>query len=89
MAIQMNIGEAKTRLSELVAATERGEEVVLARAGRPVAKLVVIDVEAERQRIREKRLAFFGSLKGAFPDDIDWTAPTFTEEELDSFERPF
>ncbi len=37
---QVNIYEAKTQLSRLVAAVERGEEVVIARAGRPVVKLV-------------------------------------------------
>jgi prevent-host-death family protein len=40
MAREVNIHEAKTQLSRLVAAAEAGEEVVIARAGRPVAKLV-------------------------------------------------
>ena len=81
MAIQMNIGEAKTRLSELVAATERGEEVVLARAGRPAVKLVLVDGEGERDRIAAKRRAFFGSLKGQISDDVDWFEP-MSEEDL-------
>lgn len=34
--------DAKTRLSELVAAAERGEEVVLARNGQPAARIVAI-----------------------------------------------
>lgn len=34
--------EAKTRLSELVAAAERGEEVFIARDGRPAARLVAV-----------------------------------------------
>lgn len=38
--IQVNVHEAKTRLSELLKAVEEGEEVVIARAGTPVAKLV-------------------------------------------------
>jgi len=38
--MQMNIAEAKAKLSELVAAAERGEEVVLARGGHPVVRLV-------------------------------------------------
>lgn len=37
---QVNIYEAKTQLSRLVAEVERGEEIVIARAGRPVVKLV-------------------------------------------------
>jgi prevent-host-death family protein len=37
---QVNIHEAKTRLSELIVAVEAGEEVVIARAGKPVVRLV-------------------------------------------------
>ena len=36
----MNVAEAKAKLSELVAAAERGEEVVIARGGRPAVRLV-------------------------------------------------
>ena len=39
MAIQMNIAEAKAKLSELVARAEAGEEVVIARDGKPVVVL--------------------------------------------------
>ena len=34
--------DAKTRLSELVVAAERGEDVVIARAGVPAARLVAV-----------------------------------------------
>lgn len=37
---QVNIHEAKTQLSRLIALVERGEEIVLARYGVPVARLV-------------------------------------------------
>ncbi len=40
MANSVNIHEAKTHLSRLVERVEAGEEVVIARAGRPVARLV-------------------------------------------------
>ena len=39
MALQVNVQEAKTHLSELLARVEAGEEVVIARRGRPVATL--------------------------------------------------
>jgi prevent-host-death family protein len=42
LAMQVNMHEAKTRLSELVAAAERGQEVVIARDGTPAARLVAI-----------------------------------------------
>jgi prevent-host-death family protein len=40
MTTVMNVYEAKTQLSRLLDRVERGEEVILARAGRPVARLV-------------------------------------------------
>ena len=38
--MQMNVAEAKAKLSELIAAVERGEDVVIARGGVPVVRLV-------------------------------------------------
>jgi prevent-host-death family protein len=43
--MHVNMHEAKTQLSELVAAAERGEEVVIARNGVPAARLVAITAE--------------------------------------------
>ena len=62
MTIHVNIGEAKTRLSELVAAALRGEEVVLNKAGAPQVKLVpMAGAElARREAITAKRVAAFG-----------------------------
>lgn len=42
MAIQVNVLEAKTHLSRLLDRAEAGEEVIIARAGHPVARLVAI-----------------------------------------------
>ena len=39
MMIQMNVAEAKAKLSELIARAEAGEEVVIARDGKPVVAL--------------------------------------------------
>ncbi|HJS26415.1 MAG TPA: type II toxin-antitoxin system Phd/YefM family antitoxin [Actinomycetota bacterium] len=39
----VNVHEAKTHLSRLLERVERGEEIVVARAGKPVAKLVPIE----------------------------------------------
>ena len=41
----VNVHEAKTRLSELLLAAERGEEVVIARNGAPAARLVAVEVK--------------------------------------------
>jgi prevent-host-death family protein len=71
---QVNVQEAKTRLSDLLARSERGEEIVIARAGRPVARLVPV-VEAPPRR--------FGVMRLDVPDDFD--AP-LTEDELAAWE---
>lgn len=39
MTITVNVGEAKTRLSELLARAEEGERIVIARGNTPVAEL--------------------------------------------------
>lgn len=38
-----NIHEAKTHFSELVARAERGEEIIIARAGKPIARLQLLE----------------------------------------------
>ncbi len=45
----VNVHEAKTTLSALLAAVEAGEEVVIARNGTPVAKLVKIEARRPRR----------------------------------------
>ena len=47
MVITVNIHEAKTHLSRLIERVEAGEEVVIARAGRPVARLVAYRARRE------------------------------------------
>lgn len=42
MATTLNVHEAKSRLSELLALVEQGEEIVIARAGKPVARLTAV-----------------------------------------------
>lgn len=49
MAIQVNVHEAKTRLSDLLGRVEGGEDVVIARSGTPVARLVSVNPLAERE----------------------------------------
>jgi prevent-host-death family protein len=43
--LQVGMHEAKTRLSQLVECAEAGEEVVIARNGKPVARLVPVGAE--------------------------------------------
>ena len=57
MTIIVNIGEAKTRLSELVAKVEAGEDVVIARDNRPVARLAPLAEQARARATVEETLA--------------------------------
>jgi len=60
MTVQMNVAEAKAKLSELISRAEAGEEVVIARGNAPIAKLSRIrrerDVEAVIQEIIAARV---------------------------------
>jgi len=68
MTIHVNIGEAKTRLSELVAAALRGEEVILDKAGVPQVRIAPLEsaVAQSREEIVRRRKAAFGMFKDAF-----------------------
>jgi prevent-host-death family protein len=48
--MQVNIHEAKTHLSELIAQAEAGEEVIIARANKPAVRLVPV-VEEKKKRV--------------------------------------
>ena len=66
----VNIYEAKTQLSKLVDLASSGTDVVIARAGNPVARLTAISV-------KEKRLLGMGALegKGWIAEDFDAPLP--------------
>lgn len=78
----VNVHEAKTNLSRLLAQVEAGEEVVIARNGEPVARLVPVKKRGKRQ---------FGSWKGRVKlDDAIFNDSFFfdplPEEELAAWE---
>lgn len=72
-----NMLEAKNNLSRLVAAAERGEEVILARDGKPVAKIVPL---------RMARVAPPGSMRGRIHLSPDWDSPETNAEVAALFE---
>lgn len=80
----VNVHEAKTNFSRLLERAHAGEEIVLAKAGVPYAKLVPYAAPPNRER----KPGRFAHLLKDVPSDI-WFEPTFTEAELDSFERDF
>jgi prevent-host-death family protein len=71
--MEVNIHEAKTHLSKLLERVVLGEEVIIAKAGTPVAKLVPVN--------SKKREFRFGSAKGEFvvPDDFNEPDPEIEE----------
>ena len=75
---QVNIHEAKTQFSRLIAAVEQGEEIVIARYGQPIARIVAI-----RPSVAPRKP---GSAKGKFT-----VPPAFFEplpnELLEGFEQ--
>lgn len=66
---KVNIHDAKTRLSSLIERVEAGEEIVIARAGRPVARLAPLVLRRGRRKL--------GALDGRFsiPDDFNASLP--------------
>jgi prevent-host-death family protein len=75
--VKVNIHEAKTHLSRLVDRAAAGEEIIIGRAGKPVAKLVACKPPVERRRL--------GAMRGQI-----WIAPDFddTDQEIvDLFEK--
>jgi len=48
--MEVNVHHAKTHLSKLIAAVESGEEVIIARAGKPAVKLVLVTSPARKSR---------------------------------------
>ena len=75
----VNIHEAKTHLSRLLDELQHGEPFIIAKAGKPVAKVTAIQ-EKPPQRL--------GFLEGQFevPDDID---TMFADEIADMFEGKY
>jgi prevent-host-death family protein len=67
-AAQFNIHEAKTNLSRIIERVEHGEEIVISRAGQPVAKVIPL--------VRRVNRTARGSLRGrlTISDDFGTTA---------------
>ena len=74
MATLVNVNEAKTHLSHLLDRVRQGEEFVLAKAGKPYARLVPLEERKPRQPGIVK-----GSVDGSFFDPLP-------EEELKEWE---
>jgi prevent-host-death family protein len=75
--MQVDIAEAKDKLTELIKAVEDGETVTICRAGEPVADLVRAQVKGSKPKL--------GTLKDKVVEiDPDWWK-AMTDEEVDDF----
>jgi prevent-host-death family protein len=79
--MEVSVAEAKNKLTQLISAVERGEEVTISRRGKPVVQLV-----------RVKRAPKFGTLREKYPDRFPLSPEEFheltrpmTDEEVDAF----
>lgn len=72
----INIHQAKTQFSKLIDAAMHGEETIIAKAGKPVAKLVPLKIETLRR---------FGVLKGKIKIADDFDAP-LSDDVIAGFE---
>jgi prevent-host-death family protein len=72
--MEVNIHEAKTHLSKLLERVALGEDVIIAKAGTPIAKLVPLDAKPKKRVV--------GSAKGEFvvPDDFNAPLPKEIED---------
>jgi prevent-host-death family protein len=67
----LNIHAAKTHLSRLIEEVGEGEEIVIAKAGRPVARLVPIEKPARRKLgLLKGKLMIPPSFDDPLPDDV-------------------
>ena len=66
-AAQFNIHDAKTNLSRIIDRVEHGEEIIISRAGQPVAKVIPL--------VRTVKRVARGSLRGQLVLTDDWDSP--------------
>ncbi len=74
---EVGVHEAKTHLSRLLRRVAAGEEIVIAKGGKPVARLVPVDMPTERQLGRDRGLF-------VVPDDFDAPLPDELIEDFES-----
>jgi prevent-host-death family protein len=74
---QYNIHEAKTNLSRIIERVEHGEEIIISRAGTPVARVVPLTPQVHRTAR--------GSLRGSLVMTSDWDSAEVNDSIADDF----
>ena len=82
MSTTINLAEAKAKLSALVDRAAAGEEIIVAKAGRPVARITALQEQGPRRpdiaahwEIDDEAL-----LAPTDPEDLDWANGKYTDE---------
>lgn len=78
MTLQVNVHKAKTHFSQLLARVQEGEEIIIAKAGKPVARLIP-EIPSVTKRVA-------GTAKGKVTVADNFDAP-LPEEMLEEFEQ--
>ena len=72
----VNIHQAKTHLSRLLEKVAKGEPFIIAKAGKPVAKVIPI----EEPKLEPRKLGFLAHEKWTIPEDFDrWAEDEIAE----------
>jgi len=76
MAHTVNVHEAKTHLSRLLARVETGEEIIIARGGRPIARLQRLEGPRRRRTPGNDRIVIKPDFDDPIPEwDPDYLHP--------------
>jgi len=88
--MEVNIHHAKTNLSKLIAAAESGEEVIIARNGKPAVKLVLVTppVRKSRKHLRGSGIGKIWVSEDAFSPETDLKIQKLFEGEDDDLIYP-
>jgi antitoxin (DNA-binding transcriptional repressor) of toxin-antitoxin stability system len=82
--MKVSIQDAATRLEEISAAVDRGEEVAILRPGKATLHLVAAP---EQQKSERPRAELFGSLRGKIELGPEWDSPETNAEIAELFEN--
>ncbi len=69
MTVLINVHEAKTRFSQLLEQAHAGQEIILAKAGKPYARMVPLAVESPRRKPGRLKIVVGDAFFEPLPDD--------------------
>jgi prevent-host-death family protein len=88
--MEVNVHHAKTNLSKLIAAAESGEEVIIARNGKPAVKLILVapPVRKSRKHMRGSGIGKIWMAPDAFSPETDLEIQKLFEADDPNLEFP-